>query len=151
MTKCVTIIWYDQHLNFNSCVFMSRCSNFFLPVNWHDHNNSDITRIKTFKIICVYSQWSKYSIDRSHSVTSGLFPVLSDVENLVLKNFYCTKRFAVKFQGESPERFFTFDSIQRMKSSIYTLEPVNWQIKAQLLSTRPSINISDCRLNKTIT
>ena len=114
-------------------LFLSRCSNFFLPVNWHAHNNRDITRTKTFKIIWVHAPWSKYPADQSHSVTSGLFPVLSDVENLILKKFNCTKRFAIKFQGESLERFFTFDSIQRVKSPICTLEPVNWQIKARLL------------------
>ena len=32
--------------------------------------------------------------------------VLSDVENFILKNFYCAKRFVVKFQGESFERVF---------------------------------------------
>ena len=37
-------------------------------------------------------------------VTSGQLPVLSDVENFV---FYCTKRFAMRFQGESLGRFST--------------------------------------------
>ena len=37
--------------------------------------------------------------------------VLSDVENFILKNFYCAKRFVVKFQGESFERVFAYDSI----------------------------------------
>ena len=33
-------------------------------------------------------------------------------------DIYCTKRFAVKFQGESLETFFTYDSILWSKSSI---------------------------------
>ena len=75
----------------------------FLPFIWHDHNNSDITRIRTFKIEYAYSPWSKYPTERPLLITSGLYPVLSEVENLIFQNFYCTKRFAVKFQGESLE------------------------------------------------
>ena len=63
------------------------------------------------KITGVYSKWSKWPVERSHGVTSGQLPVLSDVENFVLKNFYCTKRFAVKFQRESLRRFLTSDPI----------------------------------------
>ena len=112
-TDYETVIQNLRHLQYhiNSCAFFCRCSNFLLPVNWHDHNNRDITRTKTFKIIWVYAHWSKHPTDQSHSITSGLFPVLSDVENLIHKKFYCTKRFAIKFQGESLERFFTYDSI----------------------------------------
>ena len=40
------------------------------------------------------SQWSKYPLERSHDVISGQLPVLSDVENLAFKNFYCTKIYA---------------------------------------------------------
>ena len=40
-----------------------------------------------------------------NAITSGLLPVLSDVEIFNFKNFYCTKRFAVKCQGESLEIF----------------------------------------------
>jgi len=50
---------------------------------------------------CVYSHWPKYPAERSHDVISGLFPVLSDVENFIFKKFCCTKKFDVKFQGES--------------------------------------------------
>ena len=60
----------------------------FLPVNWHDHNNSDITRIKTFKIEYVYSPWSKYPTERPHFIISGLHPVLSEVKNLIFKIIY---------------------------------------------------------------
>ena len=35
----------------NSCTFFESMLELFLPVNWHDHNNRDITRTKTFKII----------------------------------------------------------------------------------------------------
>ena len=51
------------------------------------------------KISRVNYQWSENPVERSHHVTSGQFPVLSDVENLILKKFYCNKRFAIKFQG----------------------------------------------------
>ena len=83
-----------KHLRF----FVNRCSNFFLPVNWHDHYNRDITRTRTIEIIWVYSHLPEYPTDPSHSVTSGLFPVLSDVENLILKKFL-HQGFAMKFQG----------------------------------------------------
>ena len=79
-------------IQFNSCAFFSRCSNFFVPVNWHDYNKRDITRTKTFKIIWVYAHWSKHPTNQSYSVTSGLFPVFfSDVENLILENFIAPK------------------------------------------------------------
>ena len=34
-------------------------------------------------------------VKRSLEVTSGQLPVISDVENSVFKNFYCTKRFEI--------------------------------------------------------
>ena len=77
------------HITLTVALFFE--SNFLLPVNWHDHNNRDITRTKTFKIIWACVHWSKNPTDQSHSVTSGLFPVLSDVENLILKYFIAPK------------------------------------------------------------
>ena len=47
------------------------------------------------KITRIYSQWSRLPVKRSHEVTSGQLPVISDVENSVFKNFYCTKRFEI--------------------------------------------------------
>ena len=41
------------------------------------------------------------------SMVQILFPVLSDVENFIIINFYCTKRFAIKFQRESLKRILT--------------------------------------------
>ena len=107
----IHIGFFYLKVHVNSCAFFESMLELFLPVNWHDHNNSDITRIRTFKIEYVYSPWSKYPTERPLLITSGLYPVLSEVENLIFKNFYCTKRFAEKFQGESLERFFTYDSI----------------------------------------
>ena len=73
---------------------------------------------KGSKITRVYSQWSKQPDERSHDVTSGQLPVLSDVENIVFKNFYCAKRFAVKFQGDPWGVFSGYDAIQWLESSI---------------------------------
>ena len=79
--------WLTVALSFN------RCQNFFLSVNWHDPNNGDMNRIRTQNVTFVCSLWSKYSIEGTS------LPVLSDVKNSIPKNFYCTKRFAVKFQS----------------------------------------------------
>ena len=42
----------------------------------------------------INAQLSEYPIERSHNVTSGLFPVLSDVESFIFKNF---QRLAIRF------------------------------------------------------
>ena len=116
-----------------SCAFSESMSEFFLSLNWHDWNNSDMNRIRTENVTCICSLSSNYSIEGSYDVTSGLFPVLSHVKFRSQK-FYCIKRFAVKFPGESLGIFFTYESILWVLSSILTLMSVFWQIKAQLFS-----------------
>ena len=61
-------------------------------------------------------------MERSHGVTSGQLPVLSDVENFVLKNFYCTKRFHLVVDILNFERFA-------------------WQIWTQLLNSAQPITV----------
>ena len=58
------------------------------------------------------------SIEESCDVTSGLLPVLSDVKKYNPKKIFRTKRFVVKFQGESLGVFFAYDSILWLLSSI---------------------------------
>ena len=68
----------------------------------------------------------------------------------IISIFDCTKRFSKISEGVSRATFqlwlIGYDTIYRVKSPIYTLESVNWKIKAQLLSLSPTHFVNNIRL-----
>ena len=80
-----------------------------------------------------YFKWSEYPIELYHNVTSGPCPGLLGIKNFIFKTIQCIKIFAVQ------EKSLKLVSAMIPSAPIYTLEPVSWQIKAQLRKLKDQI------------